>query len=178
MLDSCKQLFAESHATAQAEALDLRDRRNAGDVCAFRSTIQNRVVAGRILDFSATTVTVEVCSVRPKGDDELYGLAFDDATRRAAKKLGFHIPAGRRQVLRRGDYDLMSTAEFERWIVESVKPHRRDVTLSIPSHIEGAQVSKLIPRLVDGVLSSQLVTTYAPPRSRAVRCTMRLRIRR
>jgi prephenate dehydrogenase len=68
-LAMCKQLFAQSHASAQAEAVRLHEHRTTGALCAFRSVGRSRVIAGRVVEFSSTAVTLEVCSARAGDND-------------------------------------------------------------------------------------------------------------
>lgn len=178
-LDSCKQLFAQSHASAQSDALALHRHRKERDVCAFRSTTQGRVVAGRVADFSSTSVTVEVCSASATGPDDraVYALAVDDETRAAVAALGFTVPSSRLVKLPRGDYALLSSAEFETWRLEDLVPHRRDLTLEVPDGTSGDLVIQIIPRVSPDVLASERISRYEPPDGSRMRWTARLHIR-
>lgn len=180
--ESCKQLFAQSHASAQSDALALQDHRVAGAVCAFRSTTRGSVVAGRVVAFSETSVTIEICSAsRTEGEEPnqriVYALAVDDDSRAMAAALGFAVPGNRTETLPRGDYALLSFSEFETWKAESLVPHRRDLTLVIPNCMEGDLVTRNLTRLSEDILTSETISQYEPPDGSPARWTARLHIR-
>lgn len=207
-LAMCKQLFAQSHASAQSEAVRLHEHRTTGALCAFRSVGHNRVVAGRVREFSSTTVVLDVCSARP-GDkdtrekqrrkqkkasdrrksessgggppserDGKYGFAFDAPSRVAAAKIGFVIPEHRTETLPRGDYRLMSAAEFDQWKLEEVVPYRRNVTLVVPPAVDVDALLGLFPKIVSRIVAADLVgEPFTPAGSTHRRCTFSLKIR-
>jgi prephenate dehydrogenase len=179
VLAACRQLFAESSASAQGEAVELYGRRARSELSALESTREGRVIVGRIEAFSSTSITVEVCSARRRLSDGrfAYALGWDDTSRAAAARLGFNVPRQRVEHLPRGEYRLLSESEFDAWKLRALQPHRRDMTLAVPRGMDGERVVGLLPRLVKGVLSSEVVARYEHPGSPMVRWTARLYVR-
>lgn len=176
MLRTSRNFFAQSHASAHAEATALHNLQTSGAQCAVRKQTGDEVIVGRIVDFTPGAIALEVhsCVSHDADGASRYGIACDDRSRRSAAKLGFSIPADRIEWLSRSDHSLISPLELDAWKCASLRHHARDLTVLVPAVLDAAPICALVPRMADGVISCAIHSRYSAQREEGERITLRL----